>query len=196
MTRKLVEYFVLGVPNSRMRVRGWASPPTSERVCRLIRAGLADAERCREPVPGAVACDEPTLGGDRPGKRGGGAAGTVLGLGMLQRHGQVRVFPVPGRRGAELSGLVRAHTRPGSRYYTDAGHAEASLAVRGDPLVVRKEGGRPTGRAPINGIEGFWRDAKHGRSPSRGVPRKCFHLDLGDGSFRFHPRDEDRFPLV
>jgi transposase len=173
-----------------------ASPPTIERFFRLIRALLAYEAHCREPGHGAVECDETTLGGKRPGKRGWGATGKVSGLGSLQRTGQVRVFPVQGRRGAEIIGLVRAHTRPGSLYYTDDWRAYALLAVRGDHLVVRKEGGRPKGRAHLNGSEGFWSDAQHWLSPYRGVPRQFFPLDRGEVSFRFNPRDEDLFPLV
>jgi transposase len=194
--RKLVEYFVLGVPSYRIRFRGLASPPTIERFFRLIRAVLAYQEQCREPFYGAVECDETTFGGKRPGKRGWGAAGKVIVLGILQRNGQVRVFPVQGRRGAQIIGLVLAHTRPGSLYYTDDWRAYASLAVRGDHIVVRKEGGRPKGRAHINGIEGFWSYAKHWLYPYRGVPCKFFHLYLGEVSFRFNHRDQDLFPLV
>ena len=194
--RKLVEYFALGVPSYRIRFRDLASPPTIERFFRLIRAVLAYEEQCREPFLGAVECDETMFGGRRPGKRGWGAAGKVIVLGILKRNGQVRVFPVQGRSGAEIISLVCAHTRPGSLYYTDDWHAYASLAVRGDHIVVRKEGGRPKGRAHINGIEGFWSYAKHWLYPYRGVPRKFFHLYLGEVSFRFNHRDEDLFPLV
>jgi len=34
-------------------------------------------------------------------------------------------------------------------------HAYASLAVRGDHIVIRKTLGRPKGRVHIHGIEGF-----------------------------------------
>jgi transposase len=194
--RKLVEYFILGVPSYRARFRGLASPPTIERFFRLIRAVLAYEEQCREPFQGAVECDETMFGGKRPGKRGWGAAGKVIVLGILKRNGQVRIFPVQGRSCAELIALVREHTRPGSLYYTDDWHAYASLAVRGDHIVVRKEGGRPKGRAHINGIEGFWSYAKHWLYPYRGVPRKFIHLYLGEISFRFNHRDEDLMPCV
>jgi transposase len=52
--RKLVKYFVLGVPSYRARFRGLASPPTIERFFRLIRTVLAYEEQCREPFEGAV----------------------------------------------------------------------------------------------------------------------------------------------
>ncbi|HOD35249.1 MAG TPA: hypothetical protein PLR20_06470 [Syntrophales bacterium] len=51
--------------------------------------------------------------------------------------------------------------------------------------MARKEAGRPKGRSYINGIEGFWSYAKHWLYPYRGVPRKFFHIYLGEISFRF-----------
>ena len=194
--RRLLEFFVLGVPIYRMRFRVEVSKPTAQRFFRLIRAMLAFEEECRIPFEGAVECDETTFGGHRKGKRGWGAAGKVIVLGILQRNGMVRVFPVQGRPGSEVIRLVRAHTKPGSLYYTDDWQAYGSLAVRGDHIVVRKEAGRPKGRAHINGIEGFWSYAKHWLYPYRGVPRKTFHLFLGEISFRFNHRNKDIFPLI
>ena len=194
--RRLLELFVFGVPVYRMRFRVPVSRPAAQRFFRLIRATLALHEDCREPFEGAIECDETTFGGHRKGKRGWGAAGKIIVVGILQRNGMVRVFPVQGRKGSEVIRLVREHTRAGSLYYTDDWQAYGSLAVRGDHIVVRKDGGRPKGRAHINGIEGFWSYAKHWLYPYRGVPRKTFHLFLGEVSFRFNHRKEDIFPLI
>ncbi len=92
-------------------------------------------------------------------------------LGILQRNGQVKVFAVPARKGNRIVGLVRAHTRPGSLYYTDDWHAYGSLRVQGDHVVIRKERGRPKGRDHLNGIEGFWSYAKNWLYPFRGGRR-------------------------
>jgi transposase len=125
-----------------------------------------------------------------------GAAGKVIVLGILQRNGQVKVFAVPARKGNRIIGLVRAHTKPGSLYYTDDWHAYGSLRVPGDHVVIRKERGRPKGRNHINGIEGFWSYAKNWLYPFRGVPRKHLLLFWGEICYRFNHRDEDLFPLI
>jgi ISXO2-like transposase domain len=52
------------------------------------------------------------------------------------------------------------------------------------------------GRDHLNGIEGFWSYAKHWLYMYRGVPKKFFHLYLGELSFRFNHRDEDLYPLI
>jgi transposase len=91
--RRLVDYFVLGVPSYRLRFHGLASPPTIERFYRLVRQVLSQAEECTEAFDGAIECDETMFGGYRAGQRGWGAAGKVIVLGILKRNGLVRVFP-------------------------------------------------------------------------------------------------------
>ena len=194
--RKLLEHFVLGVPVYRQRFRIHASAPACERFYRLVRACLAVQEHLREPFQGPVECDETMFGGRHKGKRGWGAAGKIIVFGILKRNGQVKVFPVTGRSKQELIGHVIEHTKPGSLYYTDDWHAYASLAVRGEHIVIRKDKGRPKGREHINGIEGFWSYAKHWLYPYRGVPQKYFHLYLGEICYRFNHRKEDIYPLI
>ncbi len=194
--RRLLEYFVLGVPVYRLRFRGPASVPTMQRYFRLIRTTLAIHEQCRKPFRGEIECDETCFGGKRKGKRGWGALGKIIVLGILQRNGQVRVFPIQGRGAKRILPLVHQHTTPGSLFYTDDWHAYGSLSLRGGHVVVRKEKGIPKGRDHLNGIEGFWSYAKHWLYHYRGVPKKFFHLYLGEISFRFNHRDQDLFPLI
>ncbi len=193
---QLLEWFVLGVPVYRQRFRGRASAPATERFYRLIRAVCAHQEQLRAPLTGQLELDETTFGGARHGKRGWGAAGKVIVFGILKRNGLVRVFPVPTRNRREIVGRIATETRPGSLYYTDEWQAYASLAVRGQHIVIRKQQGRPKGRNHINGIEGFWSYAKHWLYPLRGVPRRYFHLHLGEVAFRFNHRDQDLIPLL
>lgn len=193
---RLIEMFALGVPVYRQRFRQDTSPAARERFYRRVRACCAHAENLREPFTGAIECDESVFGGYRKGKRGWGAAGKVLVMGIVQRNGQVRAFPIPARSADQVISLVCAHTTPGSLYYTDDWQAYASLRVQGDHIVVRKEKGRPKGRDHINGIEGFWSYAKNWLYPYRGVPRKYFHLYLGEICYRFNHRKQDLKPLL
>lgn len=193
---KLLECFVFGVPAYRLRFRGKASRPTMERFFRSIRQVLALHEQCQEAFNGAIECDETMFGGYRSGKRGWGARGKIIVLGILQRNGKVRIFPIQGRDAEKILPLVYQHTKPGSLYYTDDWHAYASLSVRGDHIIVKKDKGRPKGRNHLNGIEGFWSFAKNWLYQYRGVPKKFFHLYLAELSFRFNYRDQDLFPLI
>lgn len=193
---RLLEDLVLGVPAYRLRFRRAASLDAIERFFRDIRTVLCRAEETSPALTGNLELDETTFGGRRKGKRGWGAAGKIIVFGILQRNGVVRIFPVPRRRQRVILPLVREHTKPGSLYYTDDWQAYASVAVRGEHVVVRKEKGHPKGRDHVNGIEGFWSDAKHWLHHYRGVPQKFFHLYLGEISFRFNHRHEDLFPLI
>jgi transposase len=188
--------FVLGVPVYRQRFRTDASAPTRERFYRLLRACCAVAEDVREPFSGALECDETTFGGARHGKRGWGAAGKVIVFGLIKRNGRVKAMPIVRHNQTEIMRQIQAHTREGSLYYTDEWQAYATLKLRGDHVMIRKEKGRPVGRDHINGIEGFWSYAKNWLYPFRGVPRPYFHLYLAEVCFRFNHRDEDLMPLL
>ena len=193
---RLLEWFSLGVPVYRQRFRGVASRPATERFYRLLRACCAYAEELREPFEGELECDETTFGGARQGKRGWGAAGKVIVFGIVKRNGQVKALPIAAHSRAAVMTHIQAQTREGSLYYTDEWQAYATLRLRGDHVIIRKEKGRPLGRDHINGIEGFWSYAKNWLYPYRGVPRKQFHLYLGEVCYRFNHRDEDLKPLL
>lgn len=194
--RKLVEYFVLGVPSYNIRFRSLASPPTIERFFRLIRAVLAFEEQCREPFLGSVDWDKTMYGRRKPGKQDWGSARNHIVLGILQHNGLVRIFPVQDSSNAKLIYLVLEHTRPGSLYYTDHRQAYALIEVCEDRIVVRKADSRTKGRTHISSIEDFWHYAEHWLYSYRGIPCKFFHLYLGEVSFRFNHRDEDLLPYV
>lgn len=94
--RKLLEYFVLGVPAYRARFRAPCSRSTTERFYRQIRAVMAIHEELAAPFEGAIECDETMLGGRRRGKRGWGAGAPWAGQGADFRDAQAQ------RRGARV----------------------------------------------------------------------------------------------
>lgn len=194
--KRLLEFFVLGVPAYRLRFRGGADLKTIEKFFLFIRSVLCIVEECAPMLDGIVECDEALFGGRRKGKRGWGAAGKVLVFGMLKRNGLVKVIPISSREAETLLPLIQKHTKPGSLYYTDDWHAYGSLNVRGGHVIINKEKGRPKGRDHINGIEGFWSYAKHWLYIYRGTPKKFFHIYLSEISFRFNNRDKDLFPII
>jgi transposase len=125
-----------------------------------------------------------------------GAAGKVIVFGIVKRNGVVKAQAIPAHDRASIMRVIQAESREGSLYYTDEWQAYATLRLRGDHVVIRKEKGRPVGRDHINGIEGFWSYAKNWLYPYRGVPKKFFHLYLGETCYRFNHRDEDLKPLI
>ena len=103
----------------------------------------------------------------------------VIVFGVIKRNGQVKAMPIAAHSKAEVMSQIQAHTREGSLYYTDEWQAYATLRMRGEHVVIRKEKGKPVGRDHINGIEGFWSYAKNWLYPYRGVPAKYFHSGEG-----------------
>lgn len=194
--QRLLELFVLGVPSYRQRFRSDTSAATRERFYRLVRACCAMCEQLREPFQGALELDETTFGGARKGKRGWGAAGKVIVFGLIKRNGHVKAMPIAAHDRASVMQQIDAHSREGSLYYTDQWQAYATLRLRGEHVMVRKEKGRPVGRDHINGIEGFWSYAKNWLSPYRGVPSQYFHLYLAEVCYRFNHREQDLKPLL
>ncbi len=193
---KLVEYFALGVPAYRLRFQVPYSLPVIERFYRVIRTALYQAAIQEESLKGTFEMDETMFGGKRPGKRGWGAQGKVIVFGIYQRNGHVLTFPIPSRGKPTIMPIVKTHTKSGSLYYTDDWHAYASLAVRGNHVIVEKDKGVPKGRDHLNGIEGFWSYAKHFLYHYRGVPRVYFHLYLKEVEFRFNNRNTNLLPII
>jgi len=193
---RLLDLFVLGVPSYRQRFGSPVSAVSRERFYRLLRACCAQAEQLREPFEGSIECDETTFGGARKGKRGWGAGGKVIVFGLIKRNGKVKAIPIPAHDRVSVMRQIEAHSREGSLYYTDEWQAYATLKLRGEHVMIRKEKGRPLGRDHINGIEGFWSYAKNWLYPYRGVPRQYFHLYLAEVCYRFNHRDTDIKPLL
>ena len=193
---RLLELFVLGVPSYRQRFRSATTAASRERFYRLVRACCAMVEQLREPFDGAIECDETTFGGARKGKRGWGALGKVIVFGLVKRNGCVKAMPIAAHDRASVLSEIEAHTREGALYYTDEWQAYATLRLRGEHVMIRKEKGRPVGRDHINGIEGFWSYAKNWLYPYRGVPQQYFHLYLGEVCYRYNHRSDDLKPLL
>jgi hypothetical protein len=190
---------VAGVVRAWCAVVSTAIPQPGQ--CRCQRALLSSATGCcaqiehlREPFDGALEFDETTFGGARKGKRGWGAAGKVIVFGIIKRNGQVKAMPIPAHDRVSIMREIDAHTREGALYYTDEWQAYATLKLRGEHVMIRKEKGRPVGRDHINGIEGFWSYAKNWLYPYRGVPHQYFHLYLGEVCYRYNHRSEDLKP--
>ncbi len=193
---RLVEMFALGVPVYRQRFRQDTSSAARERFYRVPRACCAHAEELREPFTGAIECDQSVFGGYRKGKCSWGASGKVLQTGdrAAQRPGQS--FPDPGAqgRGSHQPGLRAHHPRQSLLHRRLAGLCQPSGARW--PYRGAQEKSRPKGRDHINGIEGFWSYAKNWLYPYRSVPRKYFHLCLGEICYRFNHRKQDLKPSL
>lgn len=122
------------------RVLG-VSYPTAWRWLHKLRRAMVRPGRNR--LAGTVEVDEVYIGGEKPGKRGRGAAGKALILVAAQadgaKTGRIRLVHISNASESMLTAAVCEMIEPKSRVLTDAWDGYTGLAHAGyDHLVVRK----------------------------------------------------------
>lgn len=122
------------------RVLG-VSYPTAWRWLHKLRRAMVRPGR--ERLAGTVEVDEVYIGGERPGKRGRGAAGKALVLVAAQadgpRIGRIRLVRVANASQSVLTPVVKGIVEPKSQVLTDDWDGYGGLAKAGyDRQVVRK----------------------------------------------------------
>jgi transposase len=144
---------------------------------------------------GEIELDEAYFGGKRKGRRGRGAAGKSVVFGLLEREGRVYTKVVESVSAEELMRHIKARTRKGSVYYTDAFCGYQSLKRFGKHHTVshRKSLVDRRTKNHINGIEDFWSYAKHILYNYRGVSKYHFPMYLKEIEYRFNHRKDNIF---
>ena len=132
---------------------------------------VAELEAMESKLSGEIELDEAYFGGRRKGTRGRGAAGKSVVFGLLERDGRVYTKVVENVSAETLMTHIRAKTRKGSVYYTDAFKGYQSLKRYGKHHTVNHTKSLVEKRTKnhINGIEGFWSFGKHILYTYRGV---------------------------
>ena len=158
-------------------------------------------------LSGTVEVDETFIGGKarnmHKGKRkvtGAGANGKAVVMGLLERHGEVRTFVVPGTTKRQLQPKVREHVEPKSEVMTDALASYAGLDRDYVHQVIDHAECYVRGNVHTNGLENFWALFKRCIKGTH-VSIEPFHLFryLDAETFRFNYRkqkDAARFTKV
>jgi transposase-like protein len=115
------------------RVLGLGSYRTAWNWLHKLRRAMVRPGRDR--LSGTVEVDEVYIGGERPGKRGRGAAGKALVLIAAQvdgsKIGRIRLARVADASAPVLSQAVTAAASPGSQVLTDGWNGYATLKAKG-----------------------------------------------------------------
>ena len=147
----------------------------------------------RERLSGTVEVDETFIGGQRPGKRGRGAAGKSLVLIAVEdkdkKIGRIRLCRVPDASAESLIPAVKDSVEAGSVVRTDGWSSYGQLVSNGyGHIVVRKSAHVGENMLPLaNRVAALlkrWLQGTH-----QGAPRAS-HLDyyLDEYTFRFNRR--------
>jgi len=191
---EIIISFVEQRPALQVSVEMGVSYQVVSRVFKQIRELLfLQCELEGKKLSGEVEIDESYFGGTRKGKKGRGAAGKSVVLGILERNGKVYTKIVYSLTAENLLGIIRAKTRKGSVFYTDKFKSYTSLKQFGKHRTVNhsKSLVEKTTRNHINGIEGFWSYTKHKLYNYHGVSKANFGLYLKEMEYRFNHRSEN-----
>lgn len=119
----IIQGFYQQVPAYRLAHDLAVDAKVISRVYQKLRAAIfhvAELEAMESKLSGEIELDEAYFGGRRKGKRGRGAAGKSVVFELLERDGRVYTKVVENVSAETLMTHIRANTRKGSVYYTDA----------------------------------------------------------------------------
>lgn len=147
------------------------------------------------PLSGQIEVDETYIGGKRPGKRGRGATGKTIAIGMIERKGKAIVQVTADVKAKTLLPIIQEHipTAPGTVIYTDELHSYDRLGKLGYVHETIQHAARQyvSGNAHVNNVEGLWSTVKGGISGvNRHVSPKHLQGYLDAYVFRYNHRDD------
>jgi transposase-like protein len=134
---------------------------------------------------------------------GPGTVGKVAVMGLLERHGEVRLKVIENTKRHSLHSEIQESVQVGSDVYTDALRSYETLDADADYAhrVIDHAEAYVRGHIHTNGMENFWSLLKRGLKGTY-ISVEPFHLFryLDEQSFRYNNRkdkkDADRFSLA
>lgn len=148
-------------------------------------------------MQGHVELDEAYVGGYRPGKRGRGAAGKTVVMGVKERGGRIHAEAIPNIKKATLREVVGRTVKPGAIVSTDELMSYGLLEADGYAHGTVKHGAKEFAYVDpqrgvvhhTNHVESFWNLFKNSvRSTHIHVSGKYMDRYLGEFTFRSNHR--------
>lgn len=169
---------------------------TAWRMGQQIRILMGKADGF-EMLQGHVELDEAYVGGRRPGKRGRGAAGKTIVMGLKERGGRMTAEVIPDVKKVTLREVTLRNVEPGAIVSTDElmsyGLLEGDGYTHGQVKHGAKEFAyydyRHKAVHHTNHVESFWKLFKHSvRSTHIHVSQKYMDRYLNEFTFRANHR--------
>lgn len=173
---------------------------TVNRFLSCLRERMAQACELERPFRGHVEADESYFGPRRvKGKAGRGAGKKTIVFGICKRHGKVYTEVVEICERHTILAAIRGKVDLRSVIHSDGFKCYDGLVDVGYKKHLRVDhsanefSSRTIRGNHINGIEGFWGDAKTRMARFRGMHPSTFYLHLKECEFRFNDRRQDLY---
>ena len=179
-----------GVPAKELQRQLGVTYKCAWRIGHEIRKYMAHIDG-DDNLSGHVEVDETYVGGKRPGKRGRGAAGKTIVMGMVERNGDIMTRVIPDVKAETLHRTVLDHVDTGSLLSTDELQGYKGLVKRGyrHGSCNHSEEQWVNGIHHTNTLEGFWSHFKCSVvGTHRSISGKHIAKYLGEYEFRFNLR--------
>ena len=149
---------------------------------------------------GEVEVDESYFGARRVrGKRGRGAGGKILVLGILKRGGKVYTQIIPRATKKNILPILRGKILEESTVHTDGWKSYDGLIDVNNFKHYRVYHSRDEfvrGKSHINGIESFWSFVKRRMRKQNGVRKDKFLLHLKESEWRWNHRNDNLYKIL
>ena len=187
-----------GVSGKELQRQLGVTYKTAYRIGQQIRDLTAKAQSFDALLSGHVELDEAYVGGRRSGgKRGRGAPGKTIVMGLVSRDGKMKAAVIPNVKMVTLRGVVLDNVEAGSVVSTDELYSYNLLTKDGFKHGVVKHGAKEYAHYDyrsgetfhVNTVEGFWRLFKASiRSTHVQISKNHMERYLSEFTFRANNR--------
>jgi len=169
-------------------------------IFQKIRDRIAIWLENEQSFSGEVEVDESYFGPRRiRGKRGRGAGGKVLVLGILKRGGKVYTQIIPRATKKNILPILRGKILEEATVHTDGWKSYDGLIDVNNfkhYRVYHSKDEFVRGKSHINGIESFWSFVKRRMRKQNGVRKDKFLLHLKESEWRWNHRSDNIYRIL
>ncbi|WP_421991018.1 IS1595 family transposase [Qipengyuania sp.] len=182
-----------GVSGKELQRQLGVTYKTAYRIGQQIRDLMSKAQGFDALLTGHIELDEAYVGGRRSGKRGRGAAGKTIVMGLAEREGRMKAVVIPNVKKNTLRDVVLANVEEGATVSTDELYSYSLLTGDGYSHGAVKHGRKEYTwydyqrgeNFHVNTVEGFWKLFKASvRSTHVQISAKHMQRYLDEFTFR------------